>query len=258
MTKQKVRTIVVSDVHLGAAESKAEFLISFLKTYSCDYLYLVGDIIDGWKIKSNSFIWKESYSELLHLIFEIANSGTTVKYIVGNHDEFLRPFLHPSLIIKNIEIVNHCRHCGINGKEFIVVHGDMFDGISTIAPWLAYLGDKLYSAALIVNSYYNNMRHSAGLGYWSISKYMKHRVKGAVNFLFQFEQNITNHAKKFNVDGIICGHIHHLDLKTVNGVIYLNSGDWVESCSALVELETGEWNGVILDEKNEMSVVAKY
>jgi UDP-2,3-diacylglucosamine pyrophosphatase LpxH len=140
-----------------------------------------------------------------------------------------------------ISIVNQCDHIGVDGKRYLVTHGDLFDGITRLAPWLGFLGDKGYDFILGLNNQFNWMRHKLGFGYWSLSKYLKHKVKKAVDFIFQFEINLTDYCKKRNYDGVICGHIHHAEIKEVNDIIYMNDGDWVESMSALVEHHTGEW-----------------
>ncbi len=235
------RSIFISDVHLGSRDCKADILNNFLKNYTCDKLYLVGDIIDGWKIQQNKWRWKQSHSNVIRRILRHAKQGTEVIYIVGNHDEFLRPMIPYGANFGRVEIVNQYEHIGIDGRRYLVVHGDLFDGISSLAPWISFLGDKAYDFVISVNTYFNRARHRLGFGYWSLSKYLKHRVKKAVDFIFKFETNLADYCKKRGFDGVICGHIHHAEIKNINGIAYMNDGDWVESCSALVEHHDGRW-----------------
>jgi UDP-2,3-diacylglucosamine pyrophosphatase LpxH len=235
------RTIFISDVHLGTRDCKAEELNNFLKNNTCETLYLVGDIIDGWRIQQNKWKWKQSHTNVIRKILNASKKGTTVIYVVGNHDEFLRPMLPYGFSFGNIEIVNRSEHIGIDGKRYLVVHGDMFDGISKVAPWLNFLGDKAYDFILALNTRYNWLRHRLGFGYWSVSKYLKLQIKRAVSYIFQFESNLTDYCRRKGFDGIICGHIHTAEIKNIDGVVYMNDGDWVESCTALVEHHDGRW-----------------
>ena len=235
------RSIFISDVHLGTKDSKAEALNNFLKHNSCDSLYLVGDIIDAWKIKQNKWRWKQSHTNVVRRILGHAKRGTKVVYVAGNHDEFLRPFIQYDTGFGLIEIVNQTEHIGIDGKHYLVTHGDLFDGITRLAPWLGFLGDKAYDVILSVNSRFNWFRRRMGFGYWSLSLYLKHRVKKAVDFIFKFEHNLASYCRKRRFDGVICGHIHHAEIKEIDGVTYMNDGDWVESMTALVEHHDGRW-----------------
>lgn len=237
----KYRTIFISDVHLGTRDCKARELNEFLKNNTCDTLYLVGDIIDAWKIQQNKLKWKESHTEVFRRILKHSKKGTRVVYVAGNHDEFLRPMIKYAASFGNIEICNQATHLGVDGKKYLVTHGDLFDGITRLAPWISFLGDKAYDFILSFNSRYNWVRHRMGFGYWSLSKWLKHRVKKAVDFMFEFERTITSYASKRGFDGVICGHIHHAEIKEVNGIVYMNDGDWVESLTALVEHEDGKW-----------------
>jgi len=248
------KSIFISDVHLGTAGCKAEFLNNFLKNNTCDVLYLVGDIIDGWKIQQNKLKWKQSHTNVIRRILGHSKRDTKVIYIAGNHDEFLRPLIPFGINFGKIEIANQYTHVGADGKRYLVVHGDIFDGITRLSPWLAFLGDKAYDFVLELNTKYNWLRHKLGFGYFSLSKYLKHRVKKAVDFMFQFEKTITDYARKRNFDGVICGHIHHAEIKEINGILYMNDGDWVESMSALVEHHTGEWE-IIFWKKDRDEVV---
>jgi hypothetical protein len=237
----KYRTIFISDVHLGTRDCKARELNEFLKNNTCDTLYLVGDIIDAWKIQQNKLKWKDSHTEVFRRILKHSKKGTRVVYVAGNHDEFLRPMIKYAASFGNIEICNQATHLGVDGKKYLVTHGDLFDGITRLAPWISFLGDKAYDFILSFNSRYNWVRHRLGFGYWSLSKWLKHRVKKAVDFIFEFERTITSYARKKGFDGVICGHIHHAEIKEVDGIVYMNDGDWVESMSALVEHGNGEW-----------------
>jgi len=235
------RSIFVSDVHLGTKDSQADKLNNFLKHNSCDTLYLVGDIIDAWRIQQNKWRWKQSHTNVVRRVLGHAKRGTRVVYIAGNHDEFLRPMIPYGFSFGLVEIHNQIEHIGADGKHYLVTHGDLFDGITRLAPWIAFLGDRAYDVILSLNSKFNWIRHRFGFGYFSLSKYLKHKVKKAVDFMFKFEENLANYCKKRGFDGVICGHIHHAEIKEINGVTYMNDGDWVESCTALVEHWDGHW-----------------
>jgi len=245
------RSIFVSDVHLGTRDSQAEKLNNFLKHNTCETLYLVGDIIDAWKIQQNKWRWKQSHTNVVRRILGHAKRGTRVVYIAGNHDEFLRPMIPYGFSFGLVEIHNQTEHVGADGKHYLITHGDLFDGITRLAPWLAFLGDKLYDLVLDWNSRFNWIRRKLGFGYWSLSKYLKHRVKKASDFMFQFEKNISSYCKKRGYDGVICGHIHHAEIKEIDGVIYMNDGDWVESCTALVEHHDGRWEIITWTKEND-------
>ena len=235
------RSIFISDVHLGTRDCQADKLNNFLKNNSCDTLYLVGDIIDAWKIQQNKWRWKQSHTNVVRRVLGHAKRGTRVVYVAGNHDEFLRPMIPYGFSFGLVEIHNQIEHIGADGKHYLVVHGDLFDGITRLAPWIAFLGDRAYDFVLVINSKYNWLRHRLGFGYFSLSQFLKHRVKKAVDFMFKFEQNLAGYCKKRGFDGVICGHIHHAEIKEIDGVMYMNDGDWVESCTALVENHNGRW-----------------
>ena len=249
------KSIFISDVHLGTNDCKAEVLNNFLKNNTCENLYLIGDIIDAWKIQQNKWRWKQSHTNVIRRILGHSKRGTKVIYIAGNHDEFLRPFLNYNLHFGLVELHNQFEHVGIDGKKYLVIHGDMFDGITRLTPWLSILGDKAYDFILTLNNKYNWIRHKLGFGYWSLSKYLKHRVKKAVDFIFQFEKNLAAYCKKRGYDGVICGHIHHAEIKDLDGVTYMNDGDWVESCTALVEHHDGHWDIVTWTKEKDDVVV---
>jgi UDP-2,3-diacylglucosamine pyrophosphatase LpxH len=245
------RSIFVSDVHLGTKDCKADHLNNFLKHNSCDTLYLVGDIIDAWKIQQNKWRWKQSHTNVVRRVLGHAKRGTRVVFIAGNHDEFLRPMIPYGFSFGLIEIHNQIEHIGADGKHYLVTHGDLFDGITRLAPWIAFLGDKAYDFVLELNNKFNWIRRRMGFGYFSLSRYLKYKVKKAVDFVFKFEENLANYCKKRGFDGVICGHIHHAEIKEINGVAYMNDGDWVESCTALVEHWDGRWEIITWIKEND-------
>ena len=231
------RAIWISDIHLGTSGCKAEFLLDFLRVNESDQLYLVGDIVDGWQLK-RGWYWKQSHNDVVQKVLRKARKGTKVTYIVGNHDEVLREFL--GLRFGEILIENEAVHELRDGRRLWVTHGDLFDGVIQYAKWLAYLGDTAYTMALKVNDHFNYLRHKMGMSYWSFSQYLKHRVKNAVSFITAFEEALTTEARRRGYDGVVCGHIHRPEIREINGILYCNDGDWVESLSALVETHEGE------------------
>jgi UDP-2,3-diacylglucosamine pyrophosphatase LpxH len=235
------RSIFISDVHLGTKDCKAEALNNFLKHNTCETLYLVGDIIDAWKIKQNKWRWKQSHTNVVRRILGHAKRNTRVVYVLGNHDEFLRPYLQYNLNFGMVEMHNQIEHIGADGRHYLVIHGDLFDGITRLAPWLNFLGDRAYEFILSVNNRVNWILHRMGIGYFSLSRFLKHKVKKAVDFIFEFEKTLAAYCKKRGYDGVICGHIHHAEIKDINGIKYMNDGDWVESLTALVEHHNGQW-----------------
>ncbi|MBU1722989.1 MAG: UDP-2,3-diacylglucosamine diphosphatase [Gammaproteobacteria bacterium] len=235
-TSRKYRSIWISDTHLGSRGCKAEFLLDFLQRNNAEHLYLVGDIVDGWALRKRWY-WDEFHDQILHLLFERAQHGTQVTYVSGNHDEFLRPFIHHQITAINLE--DEVVHTTADGRKFLILHGDQFDGVMQFARWLAKLGDWVYERLLVVNTLYNKLRRWMGYPYWSLSAYLKHKTKSAVNFISAFEETLAKEARRRELDGIICGHIHHAEIREIDGILYCNDGDWVESCTALVE----EWDG---------------
>lgn len=238
---KKYKTIFISDLHLGSKGAQADLLSNFLKHHECDELFLIGDIIDGWKIQQNRWRWKQSHTNVIRRILGYSKRGTKVTYITGNHDEFIRPFVQSFDFGNNIKLCNQADYIDSKEKKYLVTHGDMFDGITRMAPWISFLGDKAYDFVLWINSRFNWWRHKLGFGYWSLSKYLKLKVKKAIDFVFKFEKNVTDYAKRKGYDGVICGHIHTPEIKMVDDMVYMNDGDWVESCSALVETLDGKW-----------------
>jgi len=228
----RFRSIWISDVHLGTRGCKAEFLLDFLRHTESEYLYLVGDIVDGWRLKK-SWYWAQSHNDVIQKILRKARKGTKVIYIPGNHDEMLRDYT--GLQFGGVMVESEAIHMTADGRRMLVIHGDAFDGVVRYARWLALLGDWAYDLMLKINNYYNHARRHLGYPYWSLSAYLKSRVKNAVQFVGDYANAITAEARARKVDGIICGHIHQAEMRDMNGVLYCNDGDWVESCTALVE-----------------------
>lgn len=230
--KSSVRAIFISDLHLGTTGCQASALLDFLKTYSSEQLYLVGDIIDGWQLRRRWY-WPQAHNDVIQKLLRKVRKGCKVIYVPGNHDEFAREFLGHSF--GGIEIVEEAVHETIDGRKFWVIHGDYFDGVIQCAKWLAYVGDNLYEFTLKLNRYLTSLRTRLGLPYWSLSQYLKYKVKTAVNYVLSFEQAVAAEASRRGLNGVICGHIHHAEIRDINGVTYCNDGDWVESLTALVE-----------------------
>ena len=226
------RTIFISDIHLGTRFCKADVLVDFLKNNSCDTLYLVGDIIDGWQLR-HRWYWTDAHSAVVGEILHKADTGTHVVLVPGNHDEFLRDYCGRAL--SGIGIVNETIHETADGKRLLVLHGDQFDGVVAYAKWLVHLGDHAYTLALILNNWLATFRRALGFPYWSLSAFLKRQAKSAVAFVASFEEAVARQASERGVDGVVCGHIHQAEIRMIGDVLYLNDGDWVESCSALVE-----------------------
>lgn len=233
---RRYRTLWISDVHLGTRGCQAGLLLEFLRHTDSEVLYLVGDIIDAWQLRK-SWYWPERHNEVLRLLLRKARQGTRVIYIPGNHDEFFRDYLH--LNLGGVALLEDAVHETADGRRFLVIHGDAFDGVVTTARWLAHLGDAAYQVALRANTLFNHARRRLGYPYWSLSSYLKHKVKNAVSFISSFEQALVEAARERRLDGVICGHIHHPELREIEGMLYANDGDWVESCSALAEHDDG-------------------
>ncbi|MGE5503131.1 MAG: UDP-2,3-diacylglucosamine diphosphatase [Actinomycetota bacterium] len=230
------RSIWISDVHLGTRGCKAGYLLEFLRTAECQYLYLVGDMIDGWRLKRGWF-WPQAHNDVVQKLLRKARKGTRVIYVPGNHDEFARDYVGDNF--GAVEVVDQAIHQTADGRRLLVVHGDQFDGVVRYARWLAVLGDHAYTLALGLNHWFNGIRRRLGYPYWSLSAYLKHRVKNAVAFIGDYERAVIDAARAQGVDGVVCGHIHHPELRENDGCVYANCGDWVESCSALVEHADG-------------------
>jgi UDP-2,3-diacylglucosamine pyrophosphatase LpxH len=236
-TERSYRTLFISDVHLGTRSSQAEVLLDFLRHNDAETIYLVGDIVDFWRIKRGA-VWPQSHNDVLQKLLRKARKGTRVVYIPGNHDEGIRDYA--GMHFGGIEIERQALHTMADGRRFIVLHGDEYDVVVRYARWLAFLGDRGYELALWSNWPLNFVRRRLGLGYWSLSAYLKHKVKTAVSFIGEFEKNLAEEARRHHVDGVICGHIHHAANRVIGGVHYINTGDWVESCTAIGETQSGE------------------
>lgn len=232
------RTIFISDVHLGTRACQAEMLIEFLCDHEAETIYLVGDIVDFWRIKRGA-IWPQAHNNVLQKLLSKARNGSRIIYIPGNHDEGLRDYCGTRF--GGIEIERDAVHETGDGRRYLVIHGDEFDVVVRYARWLAFLGDRGYQLALWTNWPLNFIRRRLGLGYWSLSAYLKNRVKSAVNFIGDFERSLSEEAQRRNVEGVICGHIHHAASKMIGDVHYVNTGDWVESCTAVAEKQDGSF-----------------
>lgn len=236
--RQRVRTLWISDVHLGTRGCQAEHLSGFLRRYQADRLYLVGDIIDGWKLRGGIY-WPQSHTNVIRRLLNMSKRGTEVIYVTGNHDEFLRRYSR--LMLGNLRLVDEAEHLTADGRRLLVIHGDQFDVITRYHRWLAWLGDRAYTLSLTLNRWLNHWRARHGHGYWSLSAYLKHKVKDAVSFISDFEHAIAHECLRRGFQGVVCGHIHHAEIRQLGGVEYFNCGDWVESCTALIE----HWDGSI-------------
>lgn len=244
------RTIWISDIHLGTSGCQADYLLDFLKHNEAKTFYLVGDIIDGWRLKK-SWYWPQAHNDVVQKILRKVRKGAEVFFIPGNHDEVARQFV--GMTFGDIQIRNEMIHITANGKRLWVTHGDLFDSVMQYAKWLAYLGDSAYTLILVVNRIFNNIRIKLGFQYWSLSQFLKHKVKNAVSFIADFEAIMAREARKRNCDGVVCGHIHKAEIRDIDGLLYCNDGDWVESLTALVETFDGElkiihWPHILADD----------
>jgi len=242
------RTIWISDVHLGTRGCKAELLLDFLRHNECDMLYLVGDIVDGWRL-SRSWFWHPSHDAVINEVLRKAQSGTRVIYIPGNHDEAFRGYA--GLTLAGVELANDAIHETADGRCLLVIHGDHFDGVVAYARWLALLGDWSYGMALRLNDLLAFVRRWLGMPYWSLSRWIKDHVKNAVEYIGRFEAAIAHEAQRREVNGVVCGHIHKAEIRMIGSVLYCNDGDWVESCTALTEDFAGELQIVTWDRKTK-------
>ncbi|OGB05709.1 MAG: UDP-2,3-diacylglucosamine hydrolase [Burkholderiales bacterium RIFCSPHIGHO2_12_FULL_69_20] len=240
----RYRTVWISDLHLGTPGCQAVALLDFLKRVECDTLYLVGDIIDGWQLR-RSWYWPQSHNDVVQKILRKARKGTRVVFVPGNHDEFARRYVEHNF--GGVDVLSEAVHVTADGRKLWITHGDLFDGVIQCAKWLAYVGDWAYEFTLRLNSQFNRLRARLGLPYWSLSKYLKLKVKRAVSYVSDFELAVAREARKRGLDGVVCGHIHHAEIREIDGVLYCNDGDWVESLTALVEhadgrLEIADWS----------------
>jgi len=241
---RRYRTVWISDLHLGTPGCQAEALLDFLREVECEQLFLVGDIIDGWQLR-RSWYWPQAHNDVVQKLLRKARKGCKVFFVPGNHDEFARKYLNHNF--GGIEVVKEWVHETADGRKLWITHGDLFDGVIQCAKWLAHLGDTAYEITLKLNRYLNHLRAKFGLPYWSLSKYLKLKVKRAVSYVSDFEVAVAREARKRGVQGVVCGHIHHAEMRDIDGILYCNDGDWVESLSALVEhadgtLEILDWS----------------
>ncbi len=232
----RVRTAFISDLHLGTPGCQAAALLDFLRDLECDTLYLVGDIIDGWQLRRRWY-WPQAHNDVVQKLLRKARKGTRVIFVPGNHDEFARKYVAHNF--GGVDVMDEAMHVTADGRRLWVTHGDHFDGVIQCAKWLAYLGDTAYECALRANGWLNSARARLGLPYWSLSRYLKLKVKRAVSYVSDFETAVAREARKRGADGVVCGHIHHAEMRDIDGVLYCNDGDWVESLTALVEHADG-------------------
>ncbi|MBD9386827.1 UDP-2,3-diacylglucosamine diphosphatase [Rhizobium sp. CG4] len=238
METRHFRTLFISDVHLGSKAAKTDYLLDFLRHHDADTIILVGDIIDGWRLRRNWY-WPQGCNDVVQKLLRKARKGARIIYIPGNHDEFLREF--PGSHFGGIEVAERMVHEAADGKKYLIIHGDEFDVVVRNARLLAYLGDWAYDAAIAINVILAAVRRRIGLPYWSFSAWAKLQVKHAVNFIGEFQRVVVDEAKRNDVDGVICGHIHHAVISEMDGIRYINTGDWVESCTAIAENEDGSF-----------------
>ncbi|AFJ02648.1 UDP-2,3-diacylglucosamine hydrolase-like protein [Methylophaga frappieri] len=234
--KLKVRSVWISDIHLGFRGCSAELLLDFLHHVECEYLYLVGDIIDIWEMKKKMF-WPQEHNNVIRTLLGKAKHNTKVVYVPGNHDEVLRDY--DGMVFGNVEIKHDTIHTTATGRKLLILHGDEFDSVVKISPMLAKIGSRLYEFLLRANRYVNYVRRKMGFSYWSLAAFLKHKVKNAVQYISNFEEAVAHEAARQGVDGVVCGHIHRAEITQLHGIDYYNCGDWVESCTALVENPDG-------------------
>lgn len=230
--KRKFRTIWISDIHLGTRGCNAALLVDFLRSVQCETLYLVGDIVDGWRLRKGWY-WPDEHNEVVRRVLKMAHRGTRVVFIAGNHDEVLRDYA--GLTFGGVELALEAVHRTADGRHLLVTHGDSFDGVVLYARWLAFLGDKAYEVLVRANLLFNAVRRRLKLPYWSLSAHLKRKVKNAVQYVCNFEEAVAHEAVSRGFDGVVCGHIHCAEIRQIGAITYYNDGDWVESCTALVE-----------------------
>jgi UDP-2,3-diacylglucosamine pyrophosphatase LpxH len=243
----RFRTIWISDLHLGTVGCQARHLLDFLRYTESEQLYLVGDIIDGWQLRRRWY-WPQAHNDVVQKVLRKARKGTRVIYIPGNHDEFGRHFL--KLSFGGIEVCDEAMHITADGRRLLVLHGDLFDAVVQQQRWLAIVGDRLHTTILHLNRWLNAARARLGFPYWSLAQYLKLKVKNAVSYIVDFEHAVAAEARRRGADGVVCGHIHKAEIRDIEGILYCNDGDWVESLTALVENDDGSlrvlsWHDVV-------------
>jgi UDP-2,3-diacylglucosamine pyrophosphatase LpxH len=244
-TVRRFRTLFISDVHLGSRAAKADLLIDFLRCHDAETIYLVGDIVDGWRLR-RSWHWPQAHNDVVQKLLRKARKGSRIHYIAGNHDEFLRDF--QGTHFGGIEVCDRAMHEAADGRKYLVLHGDQFDAVIRNARWLAYFGDIAYDLAIVINRAVSRKRRLFGLPYWSFSAWAKVRVKKAVNFISRFEQLLAEEADREGAHGVVCGHIHHPAMTQIGSVEYINTGDWVEHCTAVGEHRDGRMEMIVWTE----------
>ncbi len=233
----RYRAMFISDVHLGSKDCKAVELNAFLKQYRCDRLYLVGDIFDGWKMRAGIF-WTADFNRVLRRLLKLAKHGVQITYITGNHDEFLRKYANNSF--DNIDLCNRAVHVTADNRRLLVIHGDQFEGVARCSRLLRHIGDHGYAFLMLLNRWYNRLRVKYGYGYWSFAGFLKRHINRAQQYINDYEHAVAYGAQKQGFDGVVCGHIHHAASRKILGIDYFNTGDWVESCTAIVEDDNGQ------------------
>jgi UDP-2,3-diacylglucosamine pyrophosphatase LpxH len=252
--KLKLRTVWISDTHLGTVGCNADLLLDFLKSVDCETIYLVGDIIDGWRLK-RTWYWAPRHNDVVRRVLKMAKKGVRVVYIPGNHDEFARDYV--GLNFGGVELASEAVHETADGRRLLVLHGDEFDGVVLYARWLAFLGDHAYVLLLKVNTWFNALRRRMNLPYWSLSAFLKKKVKNAVEYVSRYEEAVAHAARDRGLDGVICGHIHSAEIREFGGITYYNDGDWVESCTALVEHGCGRMELIDWSERRRAEASAR-
>jgi UDP-2,3-diacylglucosamine pyrophosphatase LpxH len=248
---RKYRALFISDVHLGMRACQADLLIDFLRLYDAETIYLVGDIVDGWALKTGWY-WPQTHNDVVQKLLRKGRKGARVVYIPGNHDEFLRDYFGTHF--GGIDVVNEAVHVAADGRKFLVIHGDLFDVVIKHARWLALLGSSAYDMAIALNTAVNGVRRRLGFTYWSLSRWAKLKVKNAVNFIGEFERVLSSEASRHGCDGVICGHIHHATIHDIYGITYINCGDWVESCTAVAEHYDGTFEIITMASRDSVDV----
>jgi len=249
------RTLFLSDIHLGTRGCRADLLVPFLRQHEAGTIYLIGDIFDGWALSKRGWHWPQEHNNVVQTLLDKARRGTRIIFVPGNHDEVMRQYLGTHF--GGIEVMQTADFTGLNGKRYLVTHGDQFDAVVMNAKWLAHNGDTVYDFLLWLNPKINRVRSLWSGRYWSLSKWAKQQVKGAVNFIGQYEHVLSEEAKRGGYDGVICGHIHHANIRKIKDIDYINTGDWVESCTAIVEHATGAIELIDWEEKASVTMGRK-
>ena len=244
----RYRSLFLSDIHLGTKGCQAAQLLEFLERHTCDELFLVGDIIDGWRLQSQ-FYWPLEHTRVLKAFLAMAERGTRVTYVTGNHDELLRRYT--DVTVGRLRLVDEAEHVTANGNRLLVTHGDAYDVVTRYHRWLAFLGDVGYGFLLELNRAFNWVRRRYGYGYFSLSAWVKHKVKQAVSYIGDYEAAVSRTCRQRGFDGVVCGHIHHAEIRDYDGIRYMNCGDWVESCTALAEDHVGHFSIIRWDDATD-------